>query len=189
MCYIGSELWESKFDGLFSLVKEYIIDVWEIRLYDSDSGPGQQLHSRSSPGERNGKFSQNGKFGQNGKLGHSCTNVTKGKLYGSRDSDHAIVHLGLNVSSSAHNCGCVVDGGNAMAAIEYYYYYNYSDNKIYSFYNYYSIINTVMLQIFSWYKIMRFCEIVLSRIFKIAKFQYLYYIPINAHLKTTKCLK
>ena len=120
MLYIGSELWESKFDGLLSLVKEYIIDVWEIRkhkLYDSDSGPGQQLHSRSSPGERNGKFSQNGKFGQNGKLGHSCTNVTKGKLYGSRDSDHAIVHLGLYVSSSTHNCGCVVDGGNAMAAI------------------------------------------------------------------------
>ena len=57
---IGCELWESKFDGLLSLVKEYIIDVWEIRkhkLYDSDSGPGQQLHSRSSPGERNGKFS------------------------------------------------------------------------------------------------------------------------------------
>ena len=111
---LGSELWESKFDGLLSLVKEYIIDVWEIRkhkLYDSDSGPGQQLHSRSSPGERNGKFSQNGK------LGHSCTNVTKGKLYGSRDSDHAIVHLSLHVSSSAHNCRCVVDGGNIMAVI------------------------------------------------------------------------
>ena len=43
---------------------------------------------------RNGKFVQNGKFGQNGKLGHSCTNVTKGKLYGSWVSDHAIVHLG-----------------------------------------------------------------------------------------------
>ena len=119
-------LLESKFDRLLSLVKEYIIDVWEIRkhkLYDSDSGPGQQLHSRSSPGERNGKFSQNGKFvqngkfGRNGKLGHSCTNVTKGKLYDSRVSDHAIVHLGLNVSSSTHNCGCVVDGSNAMAAI------------------------------------------------------------------------
>ena len=96
------------------MVKEYIIDVWEIqkhKLYDNDSGPSQQLHSRSSPGERNGKFSQNGKFG------HSCTNVTKGKLYGSWDSDHVIVHLGLNVSSSAHNCGCVVDGGNTMAAI------------------------------------------------------------------------
>ena len=54
---LGSELWESKFDGLLNLVKEYIIDVWEIRkhkVYDSDSGPGQQLHSRSSPGERNG---------------------------------------------------------------------------------------------------------------------------------------
>ena len=51
--------------GLLSLVKEYIIDVSKIRkhkLYDSDSGPRQQLHSRSSPGERNVKFSQNGKF-------------------------------------------------------------------------------------------------------------------------------
>ena len=26
------------------------------------------------------------------------------------------VHLGLNVSSSAHNCGYMVDGGNTMAA-------------------------------------------------------------------------
>ena len=32
-------------------------------------------------------------------------------------SIHAIVHLGLNVSSSAHNCGCVVDDGNAIASI------------------------------------------------------------------------
>ena len=72
---------------------------------------------RSSLGERNGKFSQNGKFGQNGKLGHSCTNVTKGKHYGARDIDQAIVHLGLNVGSSAHNCGSVVDDGNAMAVI------------------------------------------------------------------------
>ena len=60
---------------------------------------------------------KNGKFGQNGKLGHSCTKVTMGKLYDSRVRDHVIVHLGLNVSSSTHNCGCVVDGGRAMAAI------------------------------------------------------------------------
>ena len=39
-------------------------------------------------------FSQNGKFGHNGE-----------------------VHLGTNVSSSAHDCGCVVNGGGAMAAI------------------------------------------------------------------------
>ena len=62
--------------------------------------------------KRNGKFSQNGKFGQNGKLGHSCDRVTKGRPYDSRVKDHVFVHLGLNVSSSAHNCGCVVDGGN-----------------------------------------------------------------------------
>ena len=66
---LGSGMWESKFDGLLALVKEYnIVDVWEIqkhKLYDSDSGSGQ-LHSQSSTGERNGKFSQNGKFGQNG---------------------------------------------------------------------------------------------------------------------------
>ena len=37
--------------------------------YDSDSGPGQQLHARSSPVERNGKFKQNGKFVHNGKFG------------------------------------------------------------------------------------------------------------------------
>ena len=33
-------------DCLAWLIKEYIIDMWEIRkhkLYDSDSGPGQQL--------------------------------------------------------------------------------------------------------------------------------------------------
>ena len=45
---LGSELWESKFDRLLGLVKDYIVDVWEIRkykLYDSDSGSGLQLHS------------------------------------------------------------------------------------------------------------------------------------------------
>ena len=68
---LGSELWESKFDGLLALVKEYIVDVWEIRkhkLYDSDSGSGLQLCTQSSPGERSGKFNRNGKFGQNGKF-------------------------------------------------------------------------------------------------------------------------
>ena len=35
---LGSELWECKFDGLLGLIKEYIVDVWEIRkhkLYDT----------------------------------------------------------------------------------------------------------------------------------------------------------
>ena len=99
----------SKFDGLLALVKEYIVDVWEIRkykLYDSDSGSGLQLHTQSSPGERSGKFSQNGKFGKNGKFDQNGMSGQKGK-----------VHLGPNVSSSAHDCGCVVNGSGAMAAI------------------------------------------------------------------------
>ena len=90
-------------DCLPWLIKEYIVDVWEIRkhkLYDSDSGSGLQLRTRSLPGERSGKFNRNGKFGQNGMSGQ------KGK-----------VHLGPNVSSSAHYSGCVVNGSGAMAAI------------------------------------------------------------------------
>ena len=97
------------------MVKEYIVDVWEIRkhkLYDSDAGSGLQLHTQSSPGERSGKFSQNGKFGhngkfsQNGKFGQNGMSGQKGE-----------VHLGPNVSSSAHYHGCVVNGSGAMAAI------------------------------------------------------------------------
>ena len=43
--------------------------------------------------------------------------VSKGRLYDSQVRYHVIVHLGLNVRISAHNCGCVVDGGNAIVAI------------------------------------------------------------------------
>ena len=59
-------------------------EIRKHKLYGSESGPGQQLHSQSShgdlatvEGQRNGKFSQNGKFGQKSKLGHSCVRVTK----------------------------------------------------------------------------------------------------------------
>ena len=82
------------------------------KLYDSDSGSGLQLRTQSSPGKRNGQFSQNGKFGQNGKFsqngkfGQNGMSGQKGK-----------VHLGPNVSSSAHYRGCVVNGSGAMAAI------------------------------------------------------------------------
>ena len=54
----------------------------------------------SSAGEKNDKFSQNCKFGQKGQFGRN------GK-----------VHLGLNVSSFAHNCGCVVNDGKIIATI------------------------------------------------------------------------
>ena len=92
-----------------------IVDVWEIRkhkLYDSDSGSGLQLRTQSSPGERSGKFNRNGKFGQNGKFSQN------GK-FGQNGMSGQIgkVHLGPNVSSSAHHRGCVVNGSGVMAAI------------------------------------------------------------------------
>ena len=40
---LGSELWESKFNVLLGLLKEYIVDMWEIqkhKLNDSDSESG-----------------------------------------------------------------------------------------------------------------------------------------------------
>ena len=57
-------------------------------------------------GERSGKFSQNGMFGHNGEFSQNSMSGQKGK-----------VHLGPNVSSSAHDCGRVDNGGGAMAAI------------------------------------------------------------------------
>ena len=46
---LDSELWENKFDGLLSLIKEYIVNVLEIRkqIIRCDSGSGLQLHSHS----------------------------------------------------------------------------------------------------------------------------------------------
>ena len=44
--------------------------------------------------------------------------MTKSRLYDSPVRDQCcVVHFSLNLNSSAHNCGCVVDGGGAMAAI------------------------------------------------------------------------
>ena len=106
--------------------------MWEIRkyeLYDSDSGPSQLFHYQSSPGDltlaegqRNGNFGQNCKFGWNGKLGHSCVRVTKGRLYDSQVRDHVIVHLGLNVSSSAYNLVMWLIVVMLWQQYEYYYY-------------------------------------------------------------------
>ena len=85
-----------------------IVDVWEIlqlKLYDSNSRPGQQLLSQSSPGDLTVVEGQRiGKFSQNSKLGYSCVRAMKGKPYDSLIRDHVIVHLSLNVGSSTHNC-------------------------------------------------------------------------------------
>ena len=92
-------------------------EIRKHKLYDSDSGSGLQLHTESSPGERSGKFSKNCKFGQNGKLNQNGKFGQNGKFSQNHMSGQkGKVHLGTNVSSSIHDCGCVVDGGGAMAA-------------------------------------------------------------------------
>ena len=55
-------------------------------------------------------------FGQNGKLCHSYTKVTKIKLHSSWVRDHIFVNLDLNVGRFDHNCGCIVNGDNFVAA-------------------------------------------------------------------------
>ena len=41
--------------------------------------------------------------------------MTKGRLYESRIEDQGVVHFDLDVSSSAYNRGCVINGSNTMA--------------------------------------------------------------------------
>ena len=109
---LESGLSESNFDGLIGLVKEYIVRCvrnikTSIIIIVVTQDPvynfmlslhlGRRIVAKFS---RNGKFSQNGNFSQNGKCGQNSK-----------------VHLGLNVSSSAHDCRCTVNGGGAMAEI------------------------------------------------------------------------
>ena len=102
---LGSELWECDFDQLLSLVKEFVVDVWEARkqkLYGDDSCLSQLqslaggLQLAAVDGQVDGKFSvcSSGKGGTDGKD----------------------LPVWTCVCGSAHDCGCVVDGGGAMAA-------------------------------------------------------------------------
>ena len=42
---LGSELWEDDFSSLLSIVKEFIVDVWESRLYGENACLGPQPNS------------------------------------------------------------------------------------------------------------------------------------------------
>ena len=107
---MGSELWEEDFYSLLSLVKKYIVDVWELRkiqLYGSDSCPS--IPSRNSAGslgkETTGKL---GKLSDNCK----CVRGSMGGFAGGNDINTCM--QGNN--SSAHCRGCVAYGSFAMAA-------------------------------------------------------------------------
>ena len=53
MHMVGMKRWVSSMDYI-AWFRNIILDAWEIRkhkLYGSDSGPGQQLHFKSSLGD------------------------------------------------------------------------------------------------------------------------------------------
>ena len=96
---LGTEKWETHFDSLLKLVKEFIVDVWEIRklkLYGDDACPnhpqsqslaGDPLPVAGAKGMRVGKL---------------------GELY--------VSYSDVVLHSSTHCPGCVVNGSGAMAA-------------------------------------------------------------------------
>ena len=100
---LGSELWDAHFDSLLSLVKDYVVDIWEarkIKLYGDDSS-----QSQSSTGDLGGF---NGIEGQSGKDMCQGGKPDTGRFHSS--------YIGMNVCSSAYENGCVVDGTCATAA-------------------------------------------------------------------------
>ena len=71
---LGCELWMENFDALLALVKEYIIDLWEIRKVKLYGEPcSTQLQSQASAGDlRDGTVvggQRRGKFGRFTHLG------------------------------------------------------------------------------------------------------------------------
>ena len=70
---LGCELWMENFDSMLALVKEYIIDLWEVRkvkLYGEPCSTHQSLTGDLRDdtvvgGQRRGKF---GKFSHSGRV-------------------------------------------------------------------------------------------------------------------------
>ena len=100
---LGSELWEEHFVSLLRLVKDYIVNIWEvwkIKLYSDDSS-----QSQSSTGDLG---DLTGIEGQSGKNMCQGSKPDTGKFHSS--------YIGMNVCGSAYENGCVVDGMCATAA-------------------------------------------------------------------------
>ena len=101
---LRSELWEYDFDHLLSLVKKYVVGVWDARkqkLYGDDSCPSQ-LQSLAEDLQLTGVEGQ-----------------TDGKLCSSGDgrTDGKDLPVRTCMCGSIHDCGCVVNGSNAVVYI------------------------------------------------------------------------
>ena len=93
---LGSEAWEEYSSGLFGLIKDFVLSVWEerkVRLYGENANV-HQSHSQNDSGDLTG-FARG-----DGELGCLC---------GKAGTSHVC-------DGSAHSSGCVVNGSNAMAA-------------------------------------------------------------------------
>ena len=116
---LGSEHWEKNFKSLLFLVKEYIVDVWEVRkqiLYGDDACPSH-LQSQSSVGDLGGVTGvdghRSGKLDKRGKSVHVNT---------------CSIHFGTNSCVLVCVAPPMVVGAWSMAEalrqlFEYYYYY------------------------------------------------------------------
>ena len=135
---LGSELWEQNFKSLLRLVKEFVVNVWEVRkqkLYGDDSCPNH-LQSQSSPGGLGGATGVEGQ--RDGKFREGKLLVIHLLLRVMCVLMHVHVLVGVNVSMimcilvwiHVHVCVAppIVVGAWPMAGtlwrlIEYYYYY------------------------------------------------------------------
>ena len=94
---LGSKLWDCNFDDLLSLVKEYVVGVWDACKKDLYGWPSQlqslaeDLQLGGVEGQTDDRLCSSGEVGTGGNL-PVCTSMC----------------------GSAHDCGCVVNGSNGM---------------------------------------------------------------------------
>ena len=95
---LGSEAWEEYSSGLFGLIKDFVLSVWEerkVRLYGENANV-HQSHSQNDSGDLTG-FARG-----DGELGCLC---------GKAGTSHVC-------DGSAHSSGCVVNGYGCL--LSYY---------------------------------------------------------------------
>ena len=101
---LGNKLWEEHFDSLLPLVKDYVVNIWEVRkikLYRDDSS-----QSQSSAGDLGNLL------GLRGRVVRICVRGVSLTLVAKFNSSY----IGMNVCGSAYENGCVVDGTCVTAA-------------------------------------------------------------------------
>ena len=86
---LGSEAWEEYSSGLLTLIKDFVLSVWEERKVSENSNV-HQSHSQNDSGDLRGVA------GGDGELGCLC---------GKTGTSHLC-------DGSAHSSGCVVNGSN-----------------------------------------------------------------------------